>query len=203
MTHALPADELARLERYARAVAYRHWARRQRGGQNPIVGEPGDYVSSTLTALALALSRYDPAKGPALPFVSRSIKGALLNEERFWDGRQYPDGLGVHAYRRPECLDALRFDGEEERWLDALVDMDADPLRAVLAGEAGERARALLAYLTPKEREVFEPYYWDHLSAREIGAQIGLTKSAVEMRLRTGLRRLRGILAPAPETEDV
>lgn len=195
MSCALPAAELRNLERYARRVAFRRWKVRAWKG-DPLVGDFGDYLSATYSALARALSNWDPAQGPVVAFVAPALHGAVVDEERFWCGRK--------GEKRHWSLDRIMAaEDNDDRFGEALPDLDADPAADALAPllEAVEAAevRRLLRFVTDREREVLALYYWGGLTQIQIAARLGLCESRVYQLRTRGLRRLREILAPAPE----
>jgi RNA polymerase sigma factor (sigma-70 family) len=197
MTHALPADELARLERYARRVAFRRWRYRE-GRGIPLCGDLGDYLSATSYALARTLSRWDPAQGKAETFVGPALHGAVIDEERFWGGRK--------GEKRHLSLDRLISDEEQmdafgDTFPDLEMDAAADALAPLLAEADAAEVRRLLRFVTDRERQVLALYYWGGLTQIQIAREMGISESRVYQHRTAGLRRLRDILAPAPEEE--
>jgi RNA polymerase sigma factor (sigma-70 family) len=77
------------------------------------------------------------------------------------------------------------------------------PSAAVRRDEVRDRVRAALEAMAEQEREVLILRYLEQLSAREIGAVLGIGEEAAKKRALRALRRLRELLkglAPGGET---
>ena len=66
-----------------------------------------------------------------------------------------------------------------------------------LARIDGERVRRALTLLPPEQREPIELGFFGGITQEQIARQIGLPLGTVKTRVRTGLRRLRGVLEGA------
>ncbi|HXE51454.1 MAG TPA: sigma-70 family RNA polymerase sigma factor [Tepidisphaeraceae bacterium] len=62
--------------------------------------------------------------------------------------------------------------------------------------EAAMQVRDAVATLPPRDREVVVLFYFEHKSAAEIGALVGSSRNAVEVRLHRARAALRTVLEP-------
>ncbi len=70
---------------------------------------------------------------------------------------------------------------------------------AALGGERAARVRAALQQLPAQAREVLVLRYLEDLSADQIGAILGLSRNAVDVRLNRARQRMKDSLADFPE----
>ena len=103
------------------------------------------------------------------------------------------------------CMDHWRRSGrrgareteDEDALLAAAGDASAEPLEAVLQGEAGERLVAALATLPQEQRAAFLLYVEGGLSVAEIGEAAGVKPETAKSRLRYAVTRLKRLLGDA------
>jgi RNA polymerase sigma-70 factor (ECF subfamily) len=102
---------------------------------------------------------------------------------------------------------------EQEAWglpgasaaelMDRLFALGDSPSAAVRRDEVRDQVRAALEAMAEQEREVLILRYLEQLSAREVGAVLGIGEAAAKKRALRALRRLRELLkglAPGGET---
>jgi RNA polymerase sigma-70 factor (ECF subfamily) len=82
-----------------------------------------------------------------------------------------------------------------------LIDSASSPSKHLVREELRERVRAALNGLAPMDREVLVLRHLEQLSTEETAAVLGLSRSAVKMRLLRALERLRSLLQ-GPERGD-
>jgi RNA polymerase sigma-70 factor (ECF subfamily) len=80
---------------------------------------------------------------------------------------------------------------------DRLLDQGQGPGEALLREEMRQRVRAALDELLGPEREVLVLRYLEQLSAREVGAVLGVSEAAAKKRALRALQRLRDLLEKA------
>ncbi len=103
------------------------------------------------------------------------------------------------------CMDHWRRAGrrsareteDEGALLAAPGDDAAQPLEAVLEGEAGERLAAALGRLPEEQRAAFLLYVEGGLSVAEIGEATGVKPETAKSRLRYAVTRLKQVLGDA------
>jgi RNA polymerase sigma-70 factor (ECF subfamily) len=101
---------------------------------------------------------------------------------------------------RSRGIDKLRSRRRRDEMVRSVENPDRLPEPAVDASAAGSaEARAtlggVLADLPAAQRDVLELAYFDGLTQSEIAARLGEPLGTVKTRIRTGLERLRGLLA--------
>ena len=82
--------------------------------------------------------------------------------------------------------------------LSAVADLPAntpDPSEALQKLQTREQVRAELAKLSDALRTPLQMYYFDGLTAAEVGRSMGISENAVRIRLHRGRRKLRSALA--------
>ena len=118
-------------------------------------------------------SRYDPANGTVL--------GWIMNQAR------------------SRAIDRLRFDSRKKRSdsgdLQPTAEAAADPNDVLELREQRLAMQAALATLTPGEREAIETTFFGGLTHAEAAARLNLPLGTVKTRIRSGLHRLRQVLA--------
>jgi len=119
---------------------------------------------------------YDPANG--------SVVGWIMNQAR------------------SRAIDRLRFEQRKKR----VNDHAADPLTATAASgpqeafaarEQGRVLRHALQVLTPEERNSIETAFFSELTYSEVAARLNQPLGTVKARIRSGLGKLRQVLAGA------
>jgi RNA polymerase sigma-70 factor, ECF subfamily len=124
-------------------------------------------------------SAYDPAGG--------SVVGWIMNQAR------------------SRAIDRLRFEQRKKRVNDA----DREPPVAGLTGpqeafdvrEQGRLLRQALEALTPHERQAIETAFFSELTYGEAAVRLNQPLGTVKTRIRSGLRKLRQLLAGALKSE--
>jgi RNA polymerase sigma-70 factor (ECF subfamily) len=107
---------------------------------------------------------------------------------------------------RSRGIDKLRSRRRRDEMVRPVEDPDRLPEPAVQASAAG-RAEArvtlgsALADLPAAQRDVLELAYFDGLTQSEIAARLGEPLGTVKTRMRSGLERLRGVLAARSGTK--
>jgi RNA polymerase sigma-70 factor (ECF subfamily) len=118
-------------------------------------------------------SRYDPANGTVL--------GWIMNQAR------------------SRAIDHLRFESRKKRShggdVQPLAEVAADPHDVLELREQGESLRAALAALTPDERQAIETTFFAGLTHAEAAARLNQPLGTIKTRIRSGLHKLRRILA--------
>jgi RNA polymerase sigma-70 factor (ECF subfamily) len=106
----------------------------------------------------------------------------------------------IMTQTRSRAIDRLRFEQRKKR-----VNPDADsPLPALVASdpreafdlrEQGRLLRDALTVLTPDERQAIETAFFSELTYVEAAARLNQPVGTVKTRIRSGLRKLRQVLA--------
>jgi RNA polymerase sigma-70 factor (ECF subfamily) len=138
--------------------------------------------------------------------VCMAVVGALVSyEPKGLSFRAFVFGIAAH-----KVTDVFRAGGRDRtepvaELPDSLVTADG-PEGRLLAAERSERLRALLAYLTPRQREILVLRVAVGVSAQEAAQAVGSTAGAVRVTQHRALARLRRILeegaAAAPPVAD-
>lgn len=161
-------------------------------------------------ALAVLYDRYSrPCHAFALRMLGSETDAEEITQETFlraWrNAATYdPDRAGILSWllaiTRNLCIDQLR---RRRRHLTAVTLDDAPALPAddqtdTAAERAidAERVRAALASLPGDQRSAIELVYYHGLTSNEVGRLLGVPPPTVRSRLRLGLLKLAGILAP-------
>src|SRR5690606_28368691 len=119
-------------------------------------------------------ANYDPANG--------SVLGWMLNQAR------------------SRAIDRVRFEQRKKR-VNPLAEEPvepiptASPLETLELREQARRLREALAALTPAEREAIETAYFSELTYAEVAARLDAPVGTVKTRIRTGLQKLKKVLA--------
>jgi RNA polymerase sigma-70 factor, ECF subfamily len=119
-------------------------------------------------------SRYDPENGTVL--------GWIMNQAR------------------SRAIDRVRFEQRKKRLApeagDPLEEVETMDCQAVLElKEQGRALRGALALLTPDERQAIEAAYFSELTYAEVAARLKEPLGTVKTRIRSGLHKLRQVLA--------
>lgn len=142
-----------------------------------------------LYAHAVALT-HDPAAAEDL--VQETLMRALHARCRFQKGTDL--GAWTHSIMRNAFIDARRRKAVRARWelVEPFVadDQSFGPLDVL-----GERdVAAVLPFLPPRDREIFELAYFDNLSYRDIAARLKLPMNTAGTRLLRAKLRVRKLL---------
>jgi RNA polymerase sigma-70 factor (ECF subfamily) len=163
-----------------------------------------DATSSLVFSLALRILRDRAAAEDVTIEVFMQVYSHAVG---YQPDRGTPTGW-LLTLARSRAIDRRRADAnraEREDPIEAtapLVASDPDPEEASSAAERRRLARAALASLAPEQRQVIEIAYFTGQSHGDIAARLGLPLGTVKTRIRTGMARLRSLLAPLGAEED-
>ena len=151
--------------------------------------DPSDVVQDTLAEADRRLGEY--LRDRPVPFYPwlRQLAGDRLGAEY----RRH-----VLAGRRSvgrEEPPALLPEGSVVALAELLLDRGPGPSEAARRAELRDRVRRALGELPPPEREVLALRYLEELTAREVGAVLGIGEEAAKKRALRALRRLHDLLA--------
>jgi RNA polymerase sigma-70 factor (ECF subfamily) len=79
--------------------------------------------------------------------------------------------------------------------MDTFASRAADPERAAISAQIGERVETAVAALSPRQRIVFELRYYEGLPLRTIGELLGTTEETAKNTLFRGTKKLRAELS--------
>lgn len=119
-------------------------------------------------------SRYDPANGTVLGWIMNQARSRAIDHLRFES----------RAKRRPTGDD-----------LQPSVAPAADPDDALALQEQKQSLQTALAALSPDERQAIETTFFAGLTHVEAAARLNLPLGTVKTRIRSGLHKLRRLLA--------
>ena len=126
---------------------------------------------------------FDPARGAFTSWLMSSIHHRAANQLR---ARSRVTSLSAAAPDDDASLTA--------RWADP-----PDPAPSVedqvWTDEQRRKVRAALGHLAPAQREALELAYYGGLSQSEVAARLGQPLGTIKTRMRTGLLKLRALLA--------
>jgi RNA polymerase sigma-70 factor (ECF subfamily) len=150
--------------------------------------DPSDVVQETLAEADRRLNDY--LRDQPLPFYPwlRQLAGERLGAEyrRHVRAARRSVGREVPAVELPE--------GSVLALADRLLDRGTGPSEAARRQEQRDRVRRALAELPAAEREVLALRYLEELSAREVGAILGIGEEAAKKRALRALKRLQELL---------
>jgi RNA polymerase sigma-70 factor (ECF subfamily) len=151
--------------------------------------DPSDVVQDTLAEADRRLGEY--LRDRPVPFYPwlRQIAGDRLGAEYRRHVR-----AGRRSVGREESPAALP-EGSVMALADRLLDRGPGPSEAARRAELRDRVRRALDGLPPTEREVLALRYLEELTAREVGAVLGIGEEAAKKRALRALRRLHEALA--------
>jgi RNA polymerase sigma-70 factor, ECF subfamily len=136
------------------------------------------------------------ADAPAAEDVTQSVFLKIWSTPQLFRDGNF--GAWIARMARNRALDLARSRAlrAESELPESLPENDALEDRA-LAQIDGERARRALTLLPPEQREPIELGFFGGITQEQIARQTGLPLGTVKTRMRTGLRRLRGVLEDA------
>jgi RNA polymerase sigma-70 factor, ECF subfamily len=157
--------------------------------------DPSDVVQESLAEADRRLDDYLAHKPlPFYPWLRQLAWDRLVEQHRrhLWAGRR-------SVLREEE--EPFRLPGSSALALaDQLLDSGTGPSEALRRAELRLRVREALETLSGAEREVLVLRYLEQLSAREVGAVLGISEAAAKKRALRALQRLRAVLKDeAPE----
>jgi RNA polymerase sigma-70 factor (ECF subfamily) len=157
--------------RYA-AVIYARAA----GALDPWTAE--EIVQDVLLSVWRAAGSYDPERAPVRAWILQIARFRISNELRRTRARPATvrDGAGIE--------------------LNALVGDAQDPAEAAWQAEHGEQVRLAVQALPASQREALGLAYFAGLSHAEIAQRLQVPLGTAKTRIRSGMQKLRGALAP-------
>lgn len=167
--------EAARSDRYAFGELYeRYYARVYRYVYHRLGNAPdAEDITALVFMKALeALPSYHPRRNTFAPWLFRITRNAVIDHFR--------------RRRFQSSIDELEHQSSE-----------VDPAGHVLERERREELGALVAHLSPDQREVVLLRFAGDLSYAEIGAVLKKKEPAVRMLLHRGLRKLKTVIEDA------
>jgi len=186
------------------AGADRALVERMAAGDERALGELYDRHGRTTYSLAVAIVR---ERADAEEVVADAFGQAWRTADHFDPGRGTV-GAWLATITRTRALDLVRAQGRRARAL-ARAAQEGDAGVAAPLGRAGDapdrgverqEARRLvelsLAELPEPQRRVIELAYFGGLTQTEIAAELGEPLGTVKTRIRAGMEKLRGALAP-------
>jgi len=160
--------------------------------------DPSDVVQDVLAEADRRLDRY--VRKRPLPFYPWLRQLAV---DRLADQHRRHLRAGRRSVAREEQEPWSLPDASAAELMDRLLAPGDSPSAAVRKDEVRDRVRAALEAMAEQEREVLILRYLEQLSAREVGAVLGITEAAAKKRALRALLRLRELLkdlAPGGET---
>ena len=123
-------------------------------------------------------SQYDPAVGPVLGWIMNQARSRAIDRLRFERRKKRDAGNGAS-----ESGSAHPFQ----------LDQMADPAEGIVLREA-------LALLTPEEKQAIETAFFSELTYAETAARLNQPLGTIKTRIRSGLSKLREMLATRVQT---
>jgi RNA polymerase sigma-70 factor, ECF subfamily len=160
--------------------------------------DPSDVVQDVLAAADRRLDDYVRRK--PLPFYPWLRQLAC---ERLADQYRRHVRAGRRSVTREEQSPWALPDASALEIMDKLLGPDESPSAAARRDETRDQVRKALEAMPAQEREVLILRYLEQLSARDVGAVLGISEEAAKKRALRALRRLRELLkglAPGGET---
>jgi RNA polymerase sigma-70 factor (ECF subfamily) len=155
--------------------------------------DPSDVVQETLAEADRRLDGYLHEKPlPFYPWLRQLAWDRLVEQHR----RHLRAGRRSVLREQAEPL-ALP-DASAEQLAERLLGRGESPSAAPQRDEARQQVREALAALAEPDREVLVLRYLEQLSAREVGAVLGVGEATAKKRALRALQRLRKLLGGAP-----
>lgn len=173
-------------------------------GEERALGELYDRYGEMTYSLALAIVR---ERADAEEVVADAFGQAWRNAASYDPGRGSVAGW-LATITRTRALDLVRARGRRVRAIERAAQADRDglaapmgaaadpPDRRIERGEARRLVTRSLGELPEPQRRVIELAYFGGLSQTEIAAELHEPLGTVKTRMRAGLEKLRGSLAP-------
>jgi RNA polymerase sigma-70 factor (ECF subfamily) len=158
--------------------------------------DPSDVVQETLAAASQRLSKY--AAEQPLPFYPwlRQIAWEKLVHLHDRHLRAAKRSVAREQFFRPEISDESAL--EIAQWFAGRM---SSPSAEAVREELRARVRQALEALSAEDREILLQRYLEQLSSKEIGAILGISEAAVNMRHMRALKRMRRMLADVANEE--
>ena len=162
-------------------------ARRKLGPKLRLKEDPDDLAQTTFREATRDFQRYEyRGEGSLLSWLVQILQNKIRDRAEFYSA-------GKRDASRESKLDPLGPDGESKRPEPAAEDLSVT--RQVSWQERREMLREALEQLTPEYREAITLVFFEGLTLREAGAQMGgRTEDALRMMLRRAEARLREVL---------
>ncbi len=138
-----------------------------------------EVVQDVLLSVWRAAGTYDPERGAVRSWVLQIAHYRILNELR-------------RRSRRPK----VEPDPEGLRLLE-LPDREPDPAELAERAESRAAVRAALEELPPPQRQVLNLAFFSGLTHEQVAQQLDLPLGTTKSRIRSGIQKLRVVLAPA------
>jgi RNA polymerase sigma-70 factor (ECF subfamily) len=151
--------------------------------------DPSDVVQETLAAASQKMQTYLAERPlPFYPWLRQIAWEKLVHlHERHLAGKR--------SVTREQRAQAGLSDQSAIQLAEQLVGMKSSPSTAAVRRELRERVQQALAALSADDRELLLQRYVEQMSSKEIGAVLGITEAAVNMRHMRALERMRRLLA--------
>jgi RNA polymerase sigma-70 factor (ECF subfamily) len=155
--------------------------------------DPSDVVQETLVEADRRLDRYlDERPIPFYPWLRQLAWDRLVGQHR-WHLRSRRRSVLREEAEAPALPDA-----SAAELVDRLLAQGESPSAGLQRQEERARVRTALGALSDADREVLVLRYLEQLSAREVGAVLGINEAAAKKRALRALQRLRGLLNGPP-----
>lgn len=143
--------------------------------------------ASAVASVARSLELFDESRGVPFPvYASRRALGGALDAIRDWRGRTRP---------KPEAAPPERPDFDWAEPAPVGVNPDADPLELLIVHDELERVLAIIDSLPDVLRDTILMVCVDGLPMAEVGRRMGVTESAICLRMKRFRKRLPALLA--------
>jgi RNA polymerase sigma-70 factor (ECF subfamily) len=158
--------------------------------------DPSDVIQETLVAASQRLPRY-AAERP-LPFYPwlRQIAWEKLVHLHDRHLRAAKRSVAREQFFRPEISDESALE-----IVRLFAGATSSPSAEAVRKELRERVRQALDGLATEDREILLQRYLEQMSSKEIGAILGISEAAVNMRHMRALKKLRSMLGDAADHE--
>ncbi len=137
-----------------------------------------DIVQEVFLAVWRKADTFDPGRGRFRPWLLQITHRRILNELRL-------------RSRRPRSADDA---GRED--VDDFPDAGADPVEETWQQYRRETVRAAVNRLPPAQRQALSLAFFDDLTHDQVAATLNLPVGTVKTRIRSGVQKLRFLLAP-------
>jgi RNA polymerase sigma-70 factor (ECF subfamily) len=137
-----------------------------------------DVVQEVFLAVWRKAATFDPSRGRFRPWLLQITHRRILNELRM-------------RSRRPQAAEETGPDVVDE-----LPDVGADPVEETWKLYRRDTVRAAVNRLPPAQRQALSLAFFDDLTHDQVAATLHLPLGTVKTRIRSGVRRLRFLLAP-------
>jgi RNA polymerase sigma-70 factor (ECF subfamily) len=152
--------------------------------------DPSDVVQETLVAASQKMHSYLASRPlPFYPWLRQIAWEKLvhLHERHLTAGKR--------SVTREQRADVGLSEQSAIQLAEQLVGAGSSPSVAAVRRELRERVQQALSELSADDRELLVQRYVEQMSSKEIGAMLGATEAAVNMRHMRALERMRRLLA--------